>query len=515
MRKPILLFGVALCSVLAWGADWLTDGNGPTRNGWQKDEKILSKANVKDLKVLWKLKLPNEAREMHSLFAPLIVEKVNTSAGPKEMAFVAGSADNIFGIDVKEGKVLWQKHFEYPEPARRGRATDPLCPAGLNATPIIGEPDATGNRPLYVMSGDGKVHTMALSNGEELAQPYQLSHPYGKSYSLNLWDGVLFTTTAQGCAGNPNQIWSVKINDPQHKVMVFNPKSGGLWGRSGAAIDSNGVAWAPTGDGRYDPATQTYGNGLIGAKVVDGELKLQDYFEPRNWAWLQSRDLDMQVTPSIFKWKGRELMVVGSKECRMYLLDVKNAGGDDHQTPLDRTPLMCNEEVNFMSAGIWGSMATWEDAQGTRWVLTPFWGPVHPDFKVPITNGPVVHGAVVALKVEEKNGKPVLTPAWISRDMDQAEPPVIANGVIFAFGSGENTDQAYASRGLMDNSPERIHDSTHAVLYALDATNGKELYNSGKQITSFVHFGALSVANGRVYLGTYDSTLYSFGLPGK
>ena len=36
--------------------------------------------------------------------------------------------------------------------------------------------------------------------------------------------------------------------------MTFNPKSGGLWGRTGAAIDSNGVAWAPTGDGRYDPA---------------------------------------------------------------------------------------------------------------------------------------------------------------------------------------------------------------------------------------------------------------------
>jgi outer membrane protein assembly factor BamB len=160
-------------------------------------------------------------------------------------------------------------------------------------------------------------------------------------------------------------------------------------------------------------------------------------------------------------------------------------------------------------------MASWEDSQGTRWVLTPFWGPVHPNFKVPVSYGPVIHGAVVAFKVEEKNGKFQLTPAWMSRDMDQAEPPVIANGVIYAFGSGENTDQAYADRGLNDNSPERIRDSTHAVLYALDAQTGKELYSSGDQIKSFVHFGGLSVANGRVYLGTYDSILYSFGLPGK
>jgi outer membrane protein assembly factor BamB len=50
-------------------------------------------------------------------------------------------------------------------------------------------------------------------------------------------------------------------------------------------------------------------------------------------------------------------------------------------------------------------------------------------------------------------------------------------------------------------------------LYALDAETGKELYSSGSQIPSFAHFGGLSVANGRVYLGTYDSVLYAFGVP--
>ena len=69
-------------------------------------------------------------------------------------------------------------------------------------------------------------------------------------------------------------------------------------------------------------------------------------------------------------------------------------------------------------------------------------------------------------------------------------------------------------KGLADFSPLRIQASTRAVLYALDAKTGKELYNSGDEIVSFVHFGALSVANGRVYLGSFDSTLYCFGLPG-
>ena len=61
-------------------------------------------------------------------------------------------------------------------------------------------------------------------------------------------------------------------------------------------------------------------------------------------------------------------------------------GGEDHRTPAYRTPLICNEEVNF-TMGVWGALATWEDATGTRWVLTPFWGPKHPQFKFPIEHG--------------------------------------------------------------------------------------------------------------------------------
>ncbi len=249
--------------------------------------------------------------------------------------------------------------------------------------------------------------------------------------------------------------------------------------------------------------------------MTGDELKIEDYYIPSNWIWMQKRDLDMQVTPSIFDFHGRELMVTGSKECRVFLLDTKSAGGENHQTPLYRTQLFCNDEADFQSAGIWGSMANWKDDSGTQWALTPFWGPANPDFHPPLSYGPVVHGAIVAMKVEEKDGKPVLTPAWMSRDMDQAEPPVVANGVVFAYGNGENTRQAYADRGLADLSPLRIKASTHAILYALDAQTGKELYSSGDLIKSFNHFSGLSVANGRVYIGTFDSVLYCFGLEGK
>jgi outer membrane protein assembly factor BamB len=49
------------------------------------------------------------------------------------------------------------------------------------------------------------------------------------------------------------------------------------------------------------------------------------------------------------------------------------------------------------------------------------------------------------------------------------------------------------------------------VLYALDGETGDELWSSKDQITSWNHFSGLSIANGRVYIGTYDGMLYCFG----
>jgi len=100
----------------------------------------------------------------------------------------------------------------------------------------------------------------------------------------------------------------------------------------------------------------------------------------------------------------------------------------------------------------------------------------------------------------------------VSRDMNQAEPPVIANGMVFAYGSGENTSQAYPDVGLDFRVSRRVPLSTHAVLYVLDAQTGKELWSSGDQIPTFNHWSGIAVANGKVYINTYDGVLYCFGL---
>ncbi len=514
MRTSLGVVAIGLGCILARGADWLTDGGNSQRTAWQKDEKIFSTSSVKDTRLLWKIKLDNQPRQMHSLFPPLIIGRLNTPAGPKQVLIEAGVSDNIYAIDVETGKLLWKKHFvsTWTPPPNGGRGGGVLCPGGITATPVVGPTSTPGKYTVYVASWDGMLHQLNAADGEDVAPPSKFMPPNGKPYALNLWNNVLYTHTAQGCGGNPNDVYAYDLTT--NKVGSWGPAGGGMWGRTGPAISDNGTMYTGTGDGRWDPADGTYGDGIIGVQQnpKTKALDLVDYYGPTNAEWLVKRDLDMQVTPVIFHYQGKELMVDAGKECRLYLMDTDSIGGDDHRTPLYRGPLLCNEDVNFASAGIWGSLASWEDSKGTRWVLTPIWGKPHSQFHAPVEYGPVKYGAIVAFKVEQKDGKWQLTPAWMSRDMNRAEPPVIANGVIFAYGNGEDTEQAYPDSGLEDTAARRIPGSTHAVLYALDAETGKELWSSGDQITSFNHWSGISLANGRVYIATFDSTLYCFGI---
>src|SRR6202012_3337656 len=142
-----------------------------------------------------------------------------------------------------------------------------------------------------------------------------------------------------------------------------------------------------------------------------GAWHVKYYFPPPNWAWLWHRDLDPNNTPSIFTYKGKELMAASGKECRVYLIDPANAGGPGHHVPLYKTPLFCNEEVDFQDSGSWGAITSWEDASGTRWVLAPFWGPAHSQFKFPIVNTPIAKdGGEAAFKVVDNGGKLELQP---------------------------------------------------------------------------------------------------------
>jgi outer membrane protein assembly factor BamB len=459
--------------------------------------------------LLWKTHLENQPRELNSLTEAVVSEWVVTNKGMREIVVVGGASDNLFALDAGTGKLLWKKTFTAEGKPRQ----EPhwLCPNALNATPLIRKDDLDVS--VYSVSSDGKLHVLNILNGEDLKPTVQFVPPFSKNWSLNLAGDILYTTISQGCNGAHSGVYALNLGVPDAKPAFFQAArdGAGIWGRAGVAISEGGMVFAGTGDGSYNPAKGEFPDTVLQLSVKD--LKLVDYFTPVNHNYLTRKDLDMgSMSTTVFPLNGREIVAVGGKEGVVYLLDAKGIGGGDHKTPLFRSPVFVNEQADFAGSGFWGAFATMGDDNQHRWLFAPALGPAASGVKFPVANGDAPNGSIMAFRIEEKDGKPAVVPAWISRDMNLPEPPIVAGDLVFAISNGEFARQSKDNGGLY-NSAERIAKHVgNTVLYAFDARTGKQLYSSEAAMPSWTHFSGISVSGGRVYVTTFDSNVYAFGI---
>ncbi|MEP6537612.1 MAG: PQQ-binding-like beta-propeller repeat protein [Bryobacteraceae bacterium] len=540
--------------------EWLTWQGDPERTGWAKAETTLAKDNISGLSLLWKSQLdavPSKVNAYSTLTDPLIAENVPTKQGLKKLVYVASAENNVYALDANTGAQFWERKF--PTDVKPPQPASGMCPNNLNATPVIDKQ----NGIIYVLMNDGKLRGLGLADGDDRMAPTDFTAPYSRNWSLNLMNGMVYTSSSRGCGGAISVISAMDVTRPSHAVARFYPSTGkasGPWGRGGIVHTPTGVV-AQTADGVYDPASGRFGNTFVG---LTKDLRLNDSYTPANYDYLNSKDFDLgSASPTVFSFGKWTLVAGAAKEGVVYLLDAANLGGANHQTPLYVSPRYGNDALLFGFNGVWGALSTWVDAKGERWVLVPMSGPpakdTAPSFKY--SYGPVLNGSVMAFQVKVQKGKPVLVPMWISHDLDLPGMPVAANGVVYALASGDRASDAFrgprpppgqsrpggpprGGGGLFGGPPNQVNvgepgadrdaawlsaqrepggqtpgrrftggrDTTHAVLYALDGETGKELYSSKDLIDSWNHYGGLSLSDGKLYVSTYDGRVYAFGL---
>lgn len=510
MSRSALILALLSVAAPLFAGDWLTFGHDPQRTGWAFEETQLAPANVGTLGVRWKTKLKNEPYSLSALTPPVAASGIATSKGTRPVVYVAGITGTVFALDAETGEELWNHTFRYVVlPGKGGYQGTFLCPNGITATPVI---DKSTNL-LYVIGGDGALYGLDLGSGKVRVGPIQFVAAYSKSASLNLVDGVIYTTLAQGCGNGLSGFYAVDVHNPHRPVvrqlLLSNTNTAGIWGRGGPVIGTNGRVYGGTADGVFDPIAGDYSDAVVSAALP--ALDLLDYYLPPNWQYLRKKDFDLGATsPVFFGWRNRNLVAHGAKEGVVNLMDAGHLGGADHQTPLYTSPRLGNDRaVCCEGLGIWGGLSTARDADGQTWLYVPMGGPPSTDApRFPITNGENPHGSIMAFKVaaDPKTGDPVLDPAWVSGDFNLPDPVVIANGVVFGLSTGENALQ----RG---GETHRFENTRPAVLQALDAKTGKLLYSSGDAFASWVHFSGLAVSDGKVFAVDRESNVYCFGLP--
>ena len=489
-RRDAMVFGSRVASnagrvpvaALTAANNWPGVNGGPQREGWAKPEMMLSKNTVGAVQLLYSRKLDNRNRGTQALTPPLVLGNLISYRGFKEMLFLGGSSDTVYSIDAELNRILWSTQLPVAAstPAPQG---NPACAGGLMGIVMTGSAAgglgggvtirrpgalpagvlpaaATATSPLVVglasgfgrngivlaVGSDGHLYPLLQSNGVLFSgKPIPFLPPYSSVRSVNLYDYTLYAATVDGCGG-PNAVYALDL-----------------------ALDGGAAAKFETGDSAQGSAGTAIGNdGTVyvhaGGKVIaltPKNLEEKDHFAIPG----TNRS---GVTPVVFRHDGKDVVVAGTGDGDLFVLDSASLGGTDHRTPLARARA---------GGPLRGAFASWEDPDtGARWIYAP------------------LQNAIAAFTLEQRDGRPVLSQGWVSSDIVAPAAPVVANGLVFGLSTG--------------NASKR------ATLYILDAATGRPLFTSGDAVTGTANpETGLAVANGRVYFSTIDNTVYSFGIP--
>ena len=503
MRVSLMLL---LCALPSNGqVSVLTYHNDLSRTGQNVEEAILTPSTVSSGQFG---PLFRDVVDGQVYAQPLYMPEVNIPGkGIYNVVIVATEHDSVYAFDADRGATtpLWHVNFTNPAlgistATAASLQCDSIAPEiGITSTPVI---DPT-TQTLYVVamtaeqSADNyvqRLHALDLSTGaEKPGSPVviQASVPgigdgntivrfkpglYKQRAGLLLLNGVVYTAWSSHCDAGNYHGWLLGYDSKtlqQVGAFVVTPDwyQGALWqGGAAPAADSNGNIYVVSGNGTFTAASggSDLGESIIKLSTMKG-LTVTDYFTPFNNIELSETELDLGSSGALLLPDGTgspahpHLLVSGSKEGRVYLIDRDNMG---HFQPGADTQIV--QSVAAAVGPVIGVPAYFDNMiyfSGANDVLKAF----------PIANGVI-------------SDQPV-SQSRFAFPAPGAVPSISAmgprNGIVW----------------LVDSA---------AQLHAFDATDlQRELYRGST--ASYVKFSTPTIANGRVYVGTADS-LVVFGL---
>lgn len=463
-----LVAASAISSAATSPTSVITYGYGNARTGYNPGEHVLGPVKAHGLHKLWAFDIGGA-----TIGEPVLAAGVHVGSVNRDLVFEGSENGTLFAIDARTGGLVWQRQLG----SQTTSCSDmPGGVFGVSSTPAIDR--AIGG--LFVVGGDGRLYGLSLADGKTLPGWPQVvtAHPADEYvYSAVTRGGPtgdrLYVETASYCDDTPYHGRIEEFSVATHRrvatwYVVGNGgvSGGGIWGQAGVSLDAKGNVYTATGNALTSPETFGFGNAVV---RLGPKLGVQAASQPN----LTGSDVDFGGSPMLFQPPGCPLeLVVENKSGVLFVYHADSI----HAGPAQAL------QVGNVNDWQFNAIPAYDPVTHMVYVADSS-SSTDPNTHVSYSEGLIAFGV-------RPNCTLAPAPAW-SAPMDPGSrvsmsPPTVADGVVYYADGDGNT------------------------LFAYDAATGAHLWDSGTTIGGGI-WAAPLVANGRLFAGSWDGHLYSFG----
>ena len=446
-------------------------GQNPSRSSFASNDTTINKSNVSTLGLKWSAPLDGKITTQ-----PLFLSAVPMNGSLHDVVLSGTNQNSLYAVDADTGAVLWFINLG-PNAGLSWAVPGGL---GIRSAPAV---DRASSR-VFVISDDGKLHTLSLSTGTELVAPLQIVDlPLTNKVrgGLNLFANSVYISTGSDSGDTApwhGRIYQVDVSAATPVLaatfdvvpsIAGDNRGGGIWGYGGVSVDpATGNVYAATGAdfrGGYTPYA-------VRMLKLTPSLSLIGSYEPPHPATFACDaapcDQDFGATPTVFTpTTCPTLVAAGNKDGQLYVV---RASDFSATTPVYQAITANTADDALRHGGLGG--------------IPAFWPAGNMLFVTDSGNGAAgLPAGVIAFAVSPAP-QCQLSVAWTfmlpNLGSAQSSPTVVGDVVLVGEGAtGE--------------------------VHALDAATGVELWNSGSTVTGNT-FAAPSIGNGKVFVGSWTGT---------
>ena len=511
----------------------LTQHNDNARSGQNLNETILNTSNVNQNSFG---KLFSRTVDGFIYAQPLYVPGLTIQGATHNVVYVATQHNSVYAFDADDPEAaapLWQVNVGTPVPSQdicilTGDTNPADCPyydispeIGISSTPAI-DPVAgiiyVVNRSKNTVNSTyhDYIHALNLTTGaEELGGPVEITGQvsgtapgsqggvltFDPAYhhqrpSLLLQNGILYL--AFGSVGDIGTWhgWVMSYNaSTLQQVAIFgvapNGSDGGIWSAGqGLVGDSSGSVYLMAGNGDFDANVaggKDYGDSFV--KFSGSSLAVADYFTPSNQGTLNADNTDLGSGGPMLM-PGTSLLVGMGKDGIFRVVNTGDMGGYNSSVDNDVQEFTATPNPFYSSPIYWDSP--------NNGPVVYIWGAADYPKAFAFTGSKFNTTPVTQGTIQNSTGESNAAPLSISANGSQQ-----GSGILWAGASLSQWASGVQIPG---------------VLRAFDATNlATELWDSTQNLTrddvgNFAKFNPPTIANGKVYVGSFSGQLQVYGL---